>query len=224
MQLSGAPSEAHRIRPALLSGRSSSENLTPARGGGDCLRSCASRLEPTGGRRGPVHDCAGVRHSEDSLHSCATKRVSCSGQLLAREGHDPVHSVYAQHHAPFADTVHPQTAGYRKAVRNWSGEAELRDRPDPLRGLPEPPAHSPVLNIGRSAVVALAEDRPPHTRRVANLAMDKPNKRTGRVLPRDVPRNCVGRLRGNALSCHAAGGRSGVQDHSTGPGIIEPNE
>jgi hypothetical protein len=45
-----------------LSRRRSFENSTPMRGGGDCLGPCASRLEPPGGRRGPVQDCANVRH------------------------------------------------------------------------------------------------------------------------------------------------------------------
>src|SRR5208282_533275 len=56
----------------MLSCRRSFENSTPVRGGGDCLGPCASRLEPTRDRRGPVHDCAGVRHSEDGLHTCVT--------------------------------------------------------------------------------------------------------------------------------------------------------
>src|SRR5580704_1715845 len=99
---------SRRIRSCASCADRSFENSAPVRGGGDCLGPCASWLEPTGDRRGPVHDCAGARHSEDGLHTCMTERVSCLGQFLAREGDDPIHSADTQHHAPLANAVHPQ--------------------------------------------------------------------------------------------------------------------
>jgi len=147
------------------------EELTPVRGGGDRLGTRASRLEPTGGRGGPVDDRTDVRHGEDGLQAQLTAEMPSLGQFLAGEGDDPVGSVDAQHHAPLADAVHPQAPGHLEALGDWPWAAEFRERADPLRGLPQAPADSPVLDVGRPAVLALRQDCPPHARRIAGQVL-----------------------------------------------------
>jgi len=74
-----------------------------------------------------------------------------------------------------------------------------------------------LVRARRGAVVHAIATSPVLTAETACALLHK-------ALPRRRPAQLRGGLRGNVLSCRGAGGRSGVQDHSAGPGIIESNE